>query len=308
MHNYRFISNIIIFLSLLILIMLGYVFYYKKFELIKLSELNSRTIIFSIYKHKLENLTKTVEQFESEEPEEYTESIDTQIDWQKQPIITILLEDIEIMNSKTSSLPAEIGFIQTIQDQKIDDAYKMHDILYSIPLEIGDVSEDESYLLSNLTKEENVHRLKFQLDQLKDNQILYTAKNEIFTDNADNAELLISMLKNKNAICLSGKINKDAIIYKIAEKNSFDILRNDVILDAKLSRELIAENLLKLEEVAKTQGHAMAIASAYPLTIELILKWISTAEEKGIKIVSVHDFYAIIKKRRTLKDQKLGTD
>lgn len=301
MKNNQIFSRIIIILSLLILVIISYVFFYKSSELKENSLYERKTISFSIYKHKLEKLADNVKILESEDQEEQIESENPQIiDWQTQPIITIILDRVGMTNSDLSTLPYEINLVRDFHEQSVDDnLYKMHTTLWSIPLQTEEnYLDDQTHLFNKETKEENLSKLENLLNKLKDNSFIYSSKDEVFTNNEESAELLISALKRSKILYLSAKTDTASVIYKIAEKNSFDIVKNDVILDEVISKESISKNLFKLEEIAKTKGHAVAVASAYPLTIDLLSKWLLTLEERGIKIMSIGDFYAIMKQRK----------
>ena len=84
---------------------------------------------------------------------------------------------------------------------------------------------------------------------------------------------------------------------------SFHILANDVILDEVISTEAINEKLFELEKIAQKDGYAIAMGSSNPLTVELLTKWISSLEAKGIKLIPINDLYKITQSGKRFRDR-----
>ncbi len=305
------ISFLVLFLSIIILLILGYVFCYKSSSLKELRSNDEKRIIFPIVKQPLQDLQPALEEPTIIEADEYEDlSINTN---DNQPIIAILMDGLGTLKSiEASNFPPEISLGTTLYNESAhNDLINTNDVLLNIPLESKDNStsnSDSQTLLISNSNEENIQKLSNILDNLKENQAVYTSSDELYTSSEKNAQLLLSQLKHRNLIYLCGKQDQNSTIYQLAEKMSFHILANDVILDEEISPEAINENLLKMEKIAKQRGYAVAIGSLYPLTLELLLKWIPSLEEKGIKIVPIHDFYNIIQQRKTLSTQEKVTE
>ena len=302
--KYNSLAIVTIILGLVLLLSLGYIFFFKRIS--TNPELNRQKISFSIFKQRLENLPPELELFEILEPEEEDLAVaNSEIEDDGRPIITIMLSELGTEKDQSlATLPAEIniGFIADAEDEEINDpAIAGRNVMLNIPLESeGYVSEDEdpqAMLLEN-SNEENLRRLALSLARLNNNQGVYTAADEKFTQSVKAAELLLANLKQKNLLYLCGKNDKKAVIYQLAEKIAFHILANDVILDEVISSEAINDKLIELEKTAKQQGHAIAMGSSYPLTVESLQKWLPSLEEKNIRIISIRDFYKITQQRK----------
>jgi hypothetical protein len=176
----------------------------------------------------------------------------------------------------------------------------LEDIVYDRsmiePVEIGiDFAKlDASHSIFKLSQSEEF------LQNLSDSQIIYNDSDECFIGDA---ELFLSRLKEKNIIYLCGEQDKKAIVYQLAEKMSFHILANDVILDKVVSTEAINEKLFELEKVAQKNGYAIAISSSNSLTVELLNEWISSLEAKGIKLIPINDLYQITQSDKKFRDR-----
>ncbi|GGD42958.1 divergent polysaccharide deacetylase family protein [Aureimonas glaciei] len=61
----------------------------------------------------------------------------------------------------------------------------------------------------------------------------------------------------------------------------------DVLIDAKQDRAAIEAELATLERVARANGSAIGVASAFDVSVAAIADWISAAEARGIRLVPV---------------------
>jgi polysaccharide deacetylase 2 family uncharacterized protein YibQ len=225
--------------------------------------------------------------------EEVKEAIDDR------PIIAILLSDFGINKLTTSmslDLPSQINLGISAYNLNQPDTYQLkNNILFNIPLSPISYTDNPSLKpLNSLDSEvENLQRLDNFLNQAKSYQAVYTDEDETYTKDASEAEFFLSNLKQRGLIYLCGLINKNAVIYKIAEKIGFHILANDVILDKVLSTQDINNKLKELESIALKQGYAVAKASSYQLTIEALKAWLPSLATQNIRLVSIEEFYKI---------------
>lgn len=294
-YNKSDVINII--LSLIILLMLSMVFFKIKSSK---EDFHSQRITFSILNQKLENLQPALKQFEIIEPEEYDEQLSktSNISKESQPIIALVLDGLDVMR-QVPDLPDEVNFGVEAEDNK--ENINSHNILLNLSLE----SEEEtgsSELLINNSDEKNSHIIDRILAKTTKDQAVYSSRDETFTNYK--AEFLLNKLKQSNLIYLCGKTDKNAIVYQLAKKMSFHLLENDAILDEVIFPDAINNKLLEIEAIALNKGSAIAMGSSYPLTIELLKRWISTLEDKGIKLVSINEFYKITKQQQNEQSSK----
>ncbi len=217
------------------------------------------------------------------------------------PIIALVIGELGMSKSNLElELPTEItfGFSSYID---ISNAYPNNQLLLNIPLQSVDYPNDDAgpqALLLKNSEQENLNRLNYVLDKKINHQGVYTSADENYTNSEKDAEFLLFNLKQRNLIYLCGILDKNNLIYQLAKKIDFHILANDVILDDIISSEAINDKLIELENIAREQGNAIAIGSSYPLTIELLKKWIPSLKEKDIKILPIKDYYKITEIRR----------
>ena len=61
----------------------------------------------------------------------------------------------------------------------------------------------------------------------------------------------------------------------------------DMVLDEKQERGRILEKLDELERVARRNGTAIGVASAFEVSVDAIKFWIQEAKSRGIEIVGI---------------------
>lgn len=196
------------------------------------------------------------------------------------PKVAIILNTVGSTDAElVKALPSEIICgVSTMTEDKYKN-YGEHQLAYSIIL------EDKDFL----AKIDNASTNMFDL--------VYTNYDESFTSEPQ-AEIFLKTIQSKNLIYFSGLIDKQAMVYKIANKINYDIISNDIILDAEISDENISRQLQNLETIARERGYAVALGSAYPKTVEHIQKWSDTIKVKGIELVNFTDLYSNIFKQK----------
>lgn len=268
-------ANLVLLSMLLaacLLLILGAVFFIKKNQVVEAAKLNNQSINLSINSDD------------------------------NGPVIAIVVSAVGSLKlSGISDLSSEISigvpsYIDLIKDSKLLE----YNIALNIPLESNNYPEDEepNSLLIKDSSEEIKMKLNNILEKQLNYQAVYTSSQESYTNSYSRAEYFLELLQNRNLIYLSEITNKDAIIYEVANKLNYSILKNDIILDAEISSEHIMKQLLELENIAKQSGLAIAMGNAYPLTLKLIEEWVSTLPDKNIKLVSIKDFYTIYVNRK----------
>lgn len=282
------LSVAIIILSICLLLILGYISFFKEGYDAKIAESNNHRVTFVM--------------------EGFGNEVDLSVEDDGAPIIAVVVDGVGLLDPNVKlDLPSQISLgmpSYVPYKEYADNTYIMkHNILLNIPLEPLNYPEDDAdpdALLTKNTNEENLENLNSILDKSINYNALYSSQDDKYTASYELSKDFLTHLKNRKIIYLSGLTDKNALIYQIAEKMNFYILENDIILDSVLSKEEISTQLLELERIAQTSGSAIAIGGSYPLTMELLNDWVPGLASKGIKIVSIQDFYKIISKRKAL--------
>jgi polysaccharide deacetylase 2 family uncharacterized protein YibQ len=223
------------------------------------------------------------------------------------PVIALMIGELGFTKASLNiDLPVEVGFGFASFDLGVNNQDE-RDILMKLPLEEGDDELNPNVLASGLSAERNLENLEKALNKLGQSQGVYSSDLEQYSRSVVDTEALLLKLKSKDLLYLCAKIDKNALIYQVAEKINFPILANDVILDESISADFIGMKLIELEKIAQERGYALAVGGSYPLTIDLLQRWIPSLLDKNIRLVSIGDFYKIIQQRK-LKNIKVDSN
>ncbi len=292
--------------SLLSLFLLGYKLFYLAPEMVRDAEIAERSVLFALNEDLQEE-----NDLLSPEGGENKALLSPVLQDDNSPVISLLIEGLDAAKIPREffNLPEEItfGISTNVTNNNIKSLISQkRNVLLNLPLEHEDlITQSEETLLSNNAEDENSKLLNNFLSALDAKEGVYSIPEEKFTETISESEFLLQKLKEKDVLYLCGKADKSAIIYQIADKMSFHVLANDVILDEVIEPSLITANLAKLENIAIKNGSAIAIMSSYPLTLEILQNWLPTLENKGIKILPIKTLYKITKQRKELKNQEL---
>jgi polysaccharide deacetylase 2 family uncharacterized protein YibQ len=73
----------------------------------------------------------------------------------------------------------------------------------------------------------------------------------------------------------------------IAAQQGTPFAAGDVLIDATQERGTILKKLDEAERIARAKGTAIAIGSAFDVTVEAVTSWANEAKARGIEIVPV---------------------
>ena len=84
---------------------------------------------------------------------------------------------------------------------------------------------------------------------------------------------------------LDSRTTSKTVAYRLAREAGVPAAERDVFLDDVASVKAIEAQLDRLEGLANKHGSAIAIGHPYPETVEALLAWLPTLEEKGFELV-----------------------
>ncbi len=86
-----------------------------------------------------------------------------------------------------------------------------------------------------------------------------------------------------------------SIAQSVSHATRTPFLRGEVLIDAAATAGDIDIRLLELESIARSDGSAVGVASALPITVTRIAEWAKTLESRGVNLVPVT---AVLRKRQ----------
>jgi len=92
---------------------------------------------------------------------------------------------------------------------------------------------------------------------------------------------------------VDSRTSAESVAAKTAKTHDIPSLSRDIFLDHKQTRKFVQKQFLKLVEVAKKKGTAVAIAHPHKVTVEYLSWALSKLDEKGISIASISALWHI---------------
>lgn len=163
-----------------------------------------------------------------------------------------------------------------------------HEMLIDLPMEPANypASDPGPYgLLVDKGAAENNKRLEWQMSRFPMSMGFLTPQNEVFTANNEAFKFLLQSLSNRGLLLVVGREPHRKDTREMIDGNTSAIAVADMLLDEELTASGIQTRLAALEELAKKNGYAIAVAQPYPVTVEQLRVWINTLDSKGITLV-----------------------
>lgn len=241
----------------------------------------------------LQSLNDKIEQKETENHQTKSEDEKTSLK------IAIIVKSLGISPSQTrkliQSLPQEVSlsFSPYAKDLSLwtsSAKNKGHGIWIDLPLESDNFPYTDTgplTLLTTLTEKENNGRLKKIMNKTSHYKGLLATYGEKFSINEPVLLPILNSIKKNKLLFVDNRPIEESKISSIAQSLELSHGTVSLELDYEPSRMIIEKNMKITEKIAQYHGSAIALASPYPITYELLEKWISTFPQKNITLVPV---------------------
>lgn len=208
------------------------------------------------------------------------------------PQIAVVIQDLGLKSAITNQavrLPPEVtlsfGPYSDRLEEWIDRARAAgHEVLLEVPMEPRSFPTDDpgpGALLVSQTEDENLTRLQRFLGNFVGYVGVTNRMGGAFAEERDKLRPILRELRRRGLLFLDrapipvgspGLVADTGLIY----------LRRDVDLDTVLARTAIQQRFAEAEQIARSQGYAIAVAKATPVLLEMIENWLSTLGTKGL--------------------------
>lgn len=167
---------------------------------------------------------------------------------------------------------------------------KGHELLLQLPLEPFDFPDNDPgphTLLVSLRPNEMMDRLGFLLTRATNYVGVIPEMGARFTATKPSMEFLLEKLKARGLMFADNGTSSRSIADDVSKEMRVPFSGVDVVLDEVPREDDINAKLLQLESVARARGVAVATASALPVTVRQLEKWVQDLEERGLQLVPV---------------------
>ena len=167
---------------------------------------------------------------------------------------------------------------------------KGHEVLLELPLEPYDYPDNDpgqDTLLTGTTAEENPARLRRVLAKVTGYAGLINSQGAKFLASEAALRALLSATAGRGLYFVDSGEAEQSIAREVSAATGAAFARGDRLVDRNPTREAIEKEFAAIEDLAKQRGSAVAVAGAYPVTIDRLTAWAASLEEKGIALVPV---------------------
>lgn len=92
-------------------------------------------------------------------------------------------------------------------------------------------------------------------------------------------------LGKSGAFFVEQRMDAKSAAAETARKTGLPYAAADIVIDAAATETDISQKLVQLERLAKQRGHAIGIASPYPVSFNMIRSWSQNLEARGIRLI-----------------------
>ncbi len=165
-----------------------------------------------------------------------------------------------------------------------------HEVFIDLPLEPANypATDPGPYgLLTGKGQDNNDAHLQWIMARTQGYTGFVTSQNEAFSSNAELFKALLQALGNRGLMLVVGHEPAKSDTKQALETGTTANITADVLIDEDLSAAAIRARLTSLEQIAKTRGYAIGIASAFPVTMQQLNDWAAKLPEEGFVLVPV---------------------
>lgn len=215
------------------------------------------------------------------------------------PRIAIIVGGIGLSQTTTKSaiddLPPDITLAfspygNSLQRWQARARMRGFELLLQVPLEPYDYPNNDpgpETLLADLSPAENIDRLQRVMAQITNYVGLMSYMGGRFTADEAALEPFFDEISKRGLLFLDEGTSARSVTAPTAERFRLPAKRADVVLDTIPSEDDIQARLIQLETLARERGYAVATASAYPLTVQMLSDWAKLIEGRGLALVPV---------------------
>ena len=166
-----------------------------------------------------------------------------------------------------------------------------HEVMLDLPMEPASFPNDDpgpQGLLTALSEEENLDRLDWVLSRGSAYVGVAGAMGSRFTASRTAIEPVLRAVKNRGLIFLDRRTSEHSLVPELAAEIGLPTAINNRSVDERqASRVAIDARLAQVERIALTDGYAVAMAQAYPVTLDRLAEWATELGTRGLVIAPI---------------------
>jgi uncharacterized protein len=163
-----------------------------------------------------------------------------------------------------------------------------HELLVHVPMDPQDRTVTDpgpNALLVGLAPDELQRRLVWNLSQFDSYVGINNHMGSRFTADAQSLAPVMAELKRRGLLFLDSRTSARSAAVPAAHLQGVPVVARDVFIDHDAAAEAVHAALAQVEQVARRNGHAVAIGHPRDTTIEALAAWLPLLEKRGFRLV-----------------------
>ena len=212
------------------------------------------------------------------------------------PAIAVVIDDLGLNRRGTAALnrlraPLTLAFLPYATD--LDEQTRAaraagHELLVHVPMEPR--TEDwpgPNALTSQLGPAELVSRLRSHLRSFRGFVGVNNHMGSLLTTDPERMAILMAELRQRDLLFLDSRTTPASVAAREAERLHVPFAERDVFIDNDLELDAVLRELAHAENIARRQGHALAMGHPHDVTIEALKRWLPGLDARGIALVPI---------------------
>lgn len=165
-----------------------------------------------------------------------------------------------------------------------------HEVLMMLPMEPTNYPQFDpgpKGLLTTLDPKANIDRLEWVLSRSSGYIGVASYMGSRFARTHSHMNLVLEQLRRRGLLYLESETAATTLVGEMAKLVRIPYAGNALYLDQRASRPAIESQLRELENLARRQGQAVAMAYPYPVTLERLSLWSREVSKRGFALAPV---------------------
>lgn len=210
------------------------------------------------------------------------------------PRIVIVIDDMGVDRSrseKVAALPgpltlAWLPYARDLPQQTGKARANGHELIVHMPMEpTGKDDPGPGALLTRLDEGTLRQRLATNLSAFQGFVGINNHMGSRFTADRTGMAVVMAELGARGLLFLDSRTTANTAAGPLSAHYQVPMLSRDVFLDHVMTAQGVAASLVKVEEIARKNGLAIAIGHPHDVTIAALTQWLPTLQEKGFQLV-----------------------
>lgn len=216
------------------------------------------------------------------------------------PRIAVVLTGLGLASKVTEAaikeLPGGITLSFTPYSRKLNQWVALarvngHEVMLDLPMEPTSYPDDDpgpQALLTALSSRQNLDRLRWTIGRATGYVGLAGVMGSRFAASKEHMEPVLEELREQGLLFLDNRASDRSLAAALAGEIGVPSAVSDRSLDrVQASRVAIDARLIQIENVARSEGFAVAMGRPYPVTIERLREWAKGLEARGFALAPI---------------------